>query len=58
MMGPDGLGGSVTCIHSSSVRKYGIKFSGVWALSTLSWALYSGHSLSALLCEVDLQLTQ
>jgi len=58
MMGPVGLGGSETCVQSSSVGKYSIEFSGVRALSASSWVLYSGHSLSELLCEGDLQFMQ
>ena len=48
-MGPVGLGSRRTCVQGSSVRKYGIWFSGVRVLSLASWIWYSGHSLSALL---------
>jgi len=58
MMGSEDFGGSDTCVHGSSVRKYGMRFSGVWALSASRCNMYSGHSLFELLCSLVLQLTQ
>ena len=58
MMGSEDFWGSGTCIHGSSVGKYGMEFSGVQALSALCCDMYLGHSLFELLCLLVLQLTQ
>jgi len=58
MMGSEDFGGSDICIHGSSVGKYGMRFSGVQALSASCCDMYLGHSLFKLLCSLVLQLTQ